>query len=50
MGWEVFKREDSVVADPDEQVKWESYWIDRFKDENDGNLPFYNRVSGTSPK
>jgi hypothetical protein len=48
--WDFDRVEYSMVQDPDEQVKWESYWIDRFKHQNVGKLPFYNQVSGACPK
>jgi hypothetical protein len=38
--------EYSVVPNPDEQVKWEDYWIERFKAEHDGKRPLNNRISG----
>ena len=46
--WDFDRVEYSEVPDPDEQVKWESYWIERHKEENGGKLPFYNKVSGAS--
>jgi len=46
--WDFDVIEYSIVENPDEQVKWEGYWIERFKEENHGELPFYNRVSGSS--
>jgi len=46
--WDFDVLEYSIVPDPDDQVKWEDFWIERFKDENDGKIPFYNRVSGSS--
>jgi len=46
--WDFDVIEYSIVADPDEQVKWESFWIERFKDQNNNELPFYNKVSGSS--
>lgn len=45
-GWDFEVIEYSVVEDPDDRVKWEAYWIDRFKSEHGGNLPIYNRISG----
>lgn len=48
--WDFDRIEYSVVNDPDQQVKWEAYWIDRFKEENRGKLPFYNRISGSKTK
>jgi hypothetical protein len=48
--WDFDRLEYSAVPDPDQQVRWETYWIDRFKAENGGKLPFYNRVSGAKTK
>jgi len=46
--WDFDRIEYSIVENPDQQVYWETYWIDRFKEEHKGALPFYNRVSGAS--
>jgi hypothetical protein len=43
--WDFDVIEYSVVRDPDRQVRWETFWISKFKEEN-GRLPFYNKVSG----
>jgi hypothetical protein len=40
--------EYSIVPDPDEQVKCEDYWIERFKEEHNGDRPIYNKISGSS--
>jgi hypothetical protein len=48
--WDFDIVEYSVIEDPDQQVKWEDYWIERFKEENEGNRPFYNKISGSTPK
>ena len=45
--WDFDMVEYSVIADPDLQIKWEEYWIQRFSKEN-GHLPFYNKISGFS--
>jgi len=45
--WDFDIVEYSVIADPDLQIKWEEYWIQRFLQEND-RLPFYNKISGFS--
>ena len=45
--WEFDQVEYSVVADPDQQVKWEDYWITRFRETNKGRLPIYNKISGS---
>lgn len=44
--WDFAVVEYSIVEDPDKRVEWEGYWIERYKEENAGNLPFYNSVSG----
>jgi len=36
----------SIIEDESEQLEWESYWIDKFKESNNGRLPYYNKVSG----
>lgn len=46
--WDFDKVEFSIVEDPDQQIKWEDFWIERYKEENNGKLPFYNKVSGIS--
>ena len=46
--WDFDVVEYSIVPNPDDQVKWEDYWIEKFKEANNGELPFYNKVSGTS--
>lgn len=40
--------EYSVVDDPDQQVRWEDYWIERFKEDHNGEKPIYNKISGSS--
>jgi hypothetical protein len=45
--WDFDRIEYSIVANPDDQVKWEDYWIERFKAEHNGKRPFYNMVSGS---
>ncbi|MCX5643472.1 MAG: hypothetical protein NTZ17_02130 [Phycisphaerae bacterium] len=46
--WDFDVVEYSVIDDPDDQVKWEDFWIERFKEQNNGELPFYNKVSGVA--
>lgn len=46
--WDFDRIEFSVVADPDQQVKWEDYWIERFREANKGRLPIYNKISGSA--
>jgi hypothetical protein len=44
--WQFDKIEYSIISREDMQLKWEAYWIDRFKVANNGSLPVYNLVSG----
>jgi hypothetical protein len=44
--WEFDKIEYSVVSAEAQQYEWESFWIDRFKEGNNGILPSYNRIAG----
>jgi hypothetical protein len=46
--WEFDRVEYSIVADPDQQVRWEDHWLTRFREANKGRLPIYNRISGSS--
>jgi excinuclease UvrABC nuclease subunit len=45
--WTFDTVEYSVVENPDEQVKWEAHWLARYKEEHNGELPIYNRISGS---
>jgi hypothetical protein len=47
--WDFDLVEYSIVKNPDQQIKWETYWIEKFQFAN-GRIPFYNKVSGFSPK
>ncbi|ELI6429489.1 hypothetical protein RRM58_004805 [Vibrio harveyi] len=38
--------EYSIIEGDDAQFEWESYWIEKYKENNDGYLPHYNKVSG----
>ncbi len=46
--WDFDRVEYSLVTNPDDQVKWETFWLDKFKQENKGKLPMYNKVSGAA--
>ena len=46
--WDFDRVEYSIVSNPDDQVMWETYWLDKIKRENKGKLPRYNRVSGAA--
>lgn len=43
--WDFDLIEYTIVEDPDEQAKWEYYWIEKYKSDN-GRLPIYNKLSG----
>lgn len=38
--------EYSVINDPEKQFEWENFWNKKYKEENEGKLPFYNQNSG----
>lgn len=44
--WKFDIIEYSTIGDNDLQFEWESFWIERFKLENDNKLPPYNLISG----
>ena len=44
--WNFVKVEYSLIASKEDQAKWESLWIEKFKNENSGALPAYNLISG----
>ena len=44
--WEVEKIEYSEIAEDEKAFEWEAWWIDRFQQEHNGNLPLYNQVRG----
>ena len=44
--WNFDLIEYSEINSDEDRSKWESYWIDKFKEANNGELPFYNKVSG----
>jgi len=46
--WDFEKIEFSIVEEQSNREKWEAYWINRFKEENNGRLPYYNVRSETS--
>lgn len=47
--WDFDIIEYSIIEDSTEQSKWESYWLEKFK-EQEGRLPFYNSVDGRRDK
>ena len=44
--WGISRIEYSVIRTDQEALEWEAWWIDRFRSENGGALPRYNRVGG----
>jgi hypothetical protein len=44
--WNFEKIQYSVIASEEDQFKWEDFWIESYKDKNNGELPAYNRQSG----
>jgi len=46
--WEFEWIEYSIVANGDEQARWESYWLSRFREDQNGKLPIYNKIAGAS--
>lgn len=47
--WDFDVIEYSIIENPDEHSKWESYWLDKFV-EKEGRLPFYNKIKGKGSK
>lgn len=47
--WDFDVIQYSKVQDEQEQFKWESYWIEKFKAEHK-KIPFYNIISGKKKK
>ncbi|MFC1603915.1 hypothetical protein ACFL5F_02710 [Planctomycetota bacterium] len=43
--WDFDTIEYSLLEDPDQQIYWEDYWLEKFKNINQ-KLPVYNKVSG----
>jgi hypothetical protein len=37
--------EYSIVENPDDRLKWEDFWLERFREANN-RLPLYNKISG----
>jgi hypothetical protein len=46
--WDFDVVEYSVVESPDDQVRWEAYWLKRYAEDHNGKLPAYNMLSGAS--
>jgi len=44
--WKYDKIEYSIIEKEDERYYWESYWIEKHKEQNNGQLPYYNLLSG----
>jgi hypothetical protein len=48
--WDFDVVEYSEVPDPDRQVEFETYWLKRFEERDNGSLPLYNKRSGGSQR
>jgi hypothetical protein len=48
--WKFDIIEYSIIKDDKKALEWENYWIDKYKDENKGQLPTYNLIFGHSLK
>lgn len=48
--WEFDVVEYSRVENPDDQAKWEDYWLEQYRAENDGRLPLYNKIRAAASK
>ena len=44
--WRISRIEYSIIEDDQEALEWEAWWIDRFRKENNGHRPRYNRIDG----
>ena len=44
--WNFEAIEYSIIDSDEEQFKWEDFWIERYKEKSNGELPAYNRQSG----
>jgi hypothetical protein len=44
--WDIHLIEISEIESEELQFKWENYWLNRFKQENNGNFPMFNRNQG----
>jgi hypothetical protein len=47
--WNFETIEYSIIPEEEDQKKWEAFWLDRYV-EQEGRLPFYNRISGEKSK
>lgn len=44
--WDFDAIDYSIVPNETKQEKWESFWLDYYKEKHDGKLPIYNRIAG----
>lgn len=47
--WDFDVIEYSIIETPNEQSRWESYWLDKYV-EKEGRRPFYNKINGKRSK
>lgn len=38
--------EYSIINDPAKQFEWENFWIERYKEDHQGQRPLYNQIDG----
>jgi hypothetical protein len=44
--WQFNFVEYSIAPGEERQYEWESFWIERFRESNNGSLPAYNSIAG----
>ena len=44
--WKFDTVEYSIVSDDKEALAWERFYLDKFKNDNGGDLPLYNKING----
>jgi len=42
--WNIETVEYSEIADQKEQISWEKYWLEDYKNNTNGKLPYYNKT------
>ena len=44
--WAISRIDYSIIENDQRALEWEAWWIDRFREQNNGHRPRYNRVDG----
>jgi hypothetical protein len=44
--WAITAIDYSIIESEEDQFSFEAFWIERFREQNEGRLPYYNRQSG----